>query len=63
MKSNEINGKKTFKTPFQYKNIVVIDNKKLCTIFYYAIAVFSFLANLDFFLAAEFLTRTPFVQA
>ena len=46
-------------------NISLITNKKLCTIFYlyYAVKVFSFLANLDFFLAAVFFTITPFVQA
>ena len=40
-------------------------NKKLCTIFYhtYAFAAFNFLAKLDFFLAAVFLTIIPFVQA
>ena len=45
-----------------------VHNKKLCTIFYcivkiYAFIAFNFLAKLDFFLAAVFLTITPFVQA
>ena len=45
-----------------------VHNKKLCTIFYYIVKIyafiaFNFLAKLDFFLAAVFLTITPFVQA
>ena len=41
---------------------VDIKNKKLCTIFYFAIE-FNFLDNEDFFLEAVFFTKTPLVQA